>query len=39
LIEGMFEVSLLDLSGTFGRPAFGALDVALARRPPKRVGL
>ncbi len=30
LIEGMFEVSLLDLSGTFGRPAFGALDVALA---------
>jgi signal transduction histidine kinase len=30
LLEGMFEVSLLDLSGMFGRPAFGALDAALA---------
>jgi signal transduction histidine kinase len=30
LLEGMFEVSLLDLSSMFGRPAFGALDAALA---------
>jgi signal transduction histidine kinase len=30
LLEGMFEVSLLDLSGMFGRPALGALDAALA---------
>ncbi len=30
LLEGMFEVSLLDLSGMFGRPSSGALDAALA---------
>ena len=30
LLEGMFEISLLDLSATFPRPAHGALDAALA---------
>jgi len=30
LLEGMFEISLLDLSATFPLPAHGALDVALA---------
>ncbi len=30
LLEGMFEVSLLDLSGMFGRPSSGSLDAALA---------
>ena len=30
LVEGMFEISLLDLSAPFARPASGALDVALA---------
>jgi signal transduction histidine kinase len=29
LLEGMFEISLLDLSATFPHPADGALDVAL----------
>jgi signal transduction histidine kinase len=30
LVEGMFEISLLDLSATFAPAAFGTLDVALA---------
>jgi signal transduction histidine kinase len=30
LLEGMFEISLLDLSATFPQPAGGELDVALA---------
>ena len=30
LLEGMFEVSLLDLSAPFARPAHGRLDTALA---------
>ena len=30
LLEGMFEISLLDLTATFPQPAKGALDVALA---------
>jgi signal transduction histidine kinase len=30
LLEGMFEISLLDLSATFALPASGALDAALA---------
>ncbi len=29
LLEGMFEISLLDLSSAFARPVSGALDVAL----------